>query len=64
MHRLGEPAADQLRGHLEQCISGRHTQPCRAADLGVTTSAAVAKPCLGMHQLDNICSSSVYGLCV
>ena len=30
----GEPAADQLRGHLEQCISDRHTQPCRAADLG------------------------------
>ena len=36
MHRLGEPAADQLRGHLEQCISDRHTQPCRAADLGGT----------------------------
>ena len=34
VHRLGEPAADQLRGHLEQCISDRHTQPCRAADLG------------------------------
>ena len=34
MHRLGESAADQLRGHLEQCISDRHTQPCRAADLG------------------------------
>ena len=30
----------------------------------VTTSTAVAKPCLGMHKLDNICSSSVYGLCV
>ena len=25
---------------------------------------AVGKPCLGMHKLDNICSSSVYGLCV
>ena len=34
VYRLGEPAADQLRGHLEQCISDRHTQPCRAADLG------------------------------
>ena len=34
MHRLGESAADQLRGHLEQGISDGHTQPCRAADLG------------------------------
>ena len=57
--RLGEPAADQLRGHLEQCISDRHTQPCRAADLAPLT--AVAKSCLGM--LDNICTS-VYGFVV
>ena len=81
VHRLGESAADQLRGHLEQGISDRHTQPCRAPDLnrvttltewgtlsrswsGVTTLTAVGKPCLGMHKLDNICSSSVYGLCV
>ena len=34
VHRLGESAADQLRGHLEQGISDGHTQPCRAADLG------------------------------
>ena len=27
MHRLGESAADQLRGHLEQGISDRHTRP-------------------------------------
>ena len=61
MHRLGEPATDQLRGHLEQCISDRHTQPCRAADLGVAPLTAVPKSCLCMHRLDNICSSSVYG---
>ena len=24
----------------------------------------MAKSCFGMHQLDNICSSSLYGLCV
>ena len=64
LHRLGESAADQLRGHLEQGISDGHTQPCRAADLGWQLRPAVAKPCLGMHKLDNICSSSVYGLCV
>ena len=33
MHRLGEPAADQLRKHLEQGILERHTQPCCAAIL-------------------------------
>ena len=33
LYRLGEPAADQLCGHLELGISERHTQPCRAAVL-------------------------------
>ena len=33
VHRLGEPTADQLRKHLEQGISERHTQPCCAAIL-------------------------------
>ena len=45
-----------MRGHLEQCISDRHTQPCRAADL------AVAKSCCA--QTRQYFSSSVYGFVV
>ena len=64
VHRLGEsscrPAA---RTPWTGYIRWAHPTLSRSWS-GVTTSTAVAKPCLGMHKLDNICSSSVYGLCV
>ena len=52
-----------------QCNQLRHRAVYKIGKLTpsrswTTNSAAVAKSCLGMHQLDNICSSSVYGLCV
>ena len=64
LHRLGEPAADQLSGHLEQGISERHTQPCRAAVLRWHLWLQWRSHAL-IYKLDNICSSSdVWFVCV
>ena len=39
---------------------------CKKPDVceGLAPLTAVAKPCLGMHKLCNICSSSMYDKCV
>ena len=60
LHRLGEPAAEQLRRLFEQGMSEMHTQP-RSEVVPLT---AMAKSCLCMYRIDNIFSPKMYGLCV
>ena len=57
VHRLGEPAADQLRGHLEQCISDRHTSTLSRSWSGVAPLTEVAKSCLcELHNISSWCT--------
>ena len=60
---LGESAADQLRGHLERVYQIGTPNPVAQLIWGDNFDCS-GEACLGMHKLDNICSSSVYGLCV